>query len=200
VRQQQLAGQVPDGAHAGDVGAHLPIHRHETALVQLHAQCLEPQVPEVGSKTHGNQCQLGLHALLAVLIRECNARAAPGLFNRKHFGSGVHLHAALAQSLGQFGRSFVIFRRQNVRKHLHQVHLHSIRAPDGGKFHTNCAAADDERRFWQLLQHNRVGIIQDFFAVRFHPGHYRRMRAGRQDDVSGADYLAAAVACVHLYF
>ncbi len=37
-----------------DVGAHLPIHRHETALVQLHAQCLEPQALDVGSKTHGD--------------------------------------------------------------------------------------------------------------------------------------------------
>ena len=141
MRQQQLAGHIPDGPHAGHIGGAVIIHLDEAALGEGNPGFLQAEILGVGAEPGGHQHLLHLDRLLPLGgIHHHGDRTLAG-FDRAHLGAGEDLHAAFLEGLVQLLADLLILQGDDAREHLHQGDLAAVGIPDGGKLHPHRACS-----------------------------------------------------------
>ena len=155
-----------------------PVHLDETAVGELHAGFLEPQVLGVDRPARGHEHLLAsIDSLLPPLSSSSDtlSLATVGLLD---LGARPHLDPALLVALGEGVGGFGVLERQDPRKHLDQGDLGAERVEDVGELAADRAGPDDGHGRGGLLQEERFvraddGVLVDLepdLGNAFHPG------------------------------
>ena len=179
VRQEGASGDVADGPHVGQVGAHRVVD--DDAAVDLEAGLFGAPAHRRGTAANGHEDHVGLDTQLLLALGVVDGASVEGLDAAAQL-EGHFLHGGAG-----LGGQVVVHEGQDLRGHLDDGHLGAEGGVQGGELDADDAAADDREASRDLGQREDArGVDQRGVVLGAgQRGHGRHGARGDDDVVRG---------------
>ena len=178
VRQERASGDVADGPHVGQVGAHRVVD--DDAAVDLEAGFLGAPALRRGTAAHCHEDHVGLDAELLRALGVMNGAPVEGL------DAAAQLEGHVLHGGAGLGGQVVVHEGQDLGGHLDDGHLGAEGGVQGGELDADDAAADDRETGRNLGQREDArGVDQRWVVLGAGQRGHGRHGARGDDDVVG---------------
>ena len=176
VRQEGASGDVADGPHVGQVGAHRVVD--DDAAVDLEAGLFGAPAHRRGTAANGHEDHVGLDTLLFLALGVVDGAPVEGL------DAAAQLEGHVLHGGAGLGGQVVVHERQDLGSHLDDGHLRTQGGVQGGELDTDDAAADDREAGGDLGQgQDARGVDQRRIVLGAGQRGHGRLGARGDDDV-----------------
>ena len=179
MRQEGTSGDVADGPHVGQIGAHRVVN--DDAAVDLEASLLRAPTRRRGTAANGHEDHVGLDTQLVLALGVVDGASVKGL------DAAAQLEGHVLHGGAGLGGQVVVHERQNLGGHLDDGHLRTQGGVQGGKLDADNAAADDREAGGDLGQGQDARRVNQRRIVlgAGQRGHGRHGARGDDDVVRG---------------
>ena len=181
VRELRRVDEIADRGDRGDARPAERVHRDETPL-HGHAGFFVAEAIGDRAAAHRDQHEVGVERLAAL---ERDRDAGVRVLDRLETGAELEADAAAPEGPLQQLRARLVLQRQQLGKQLHDRDLGPEGPPHAGELDADHAAAEDNHRSGDPVQHQRVVRGDHALAVDVETGQAPWLRSAGEHDVLG---------------